>query len=328
MATGTRINSRILERYVLPDERIVVANRHHWARMVEPVVSVVIGFVVVALVDAKVGPALGNLALVLWWVWFALIARTLWKALEWRNEWFVATDKRLLMTYGLITHRVAMMPIRKVTDMNYARSPISRVLGYGQFVLESAGQDQAMREINWVVDPDATYRKLCDILFGSGGHDPDEDANPVQRAPEPAGSRGAHPHRPEPQSRRADPRDRRRAAAGSGPGPTDRGWEVSRESVSTYQPIATGYEPISTWGQLRPPKRGRRAQGGTRPSWHDPREDIQQDPQEDIPEGPREDPWEDPRRQPVDDLEHQGWGADLADPDITGPILRVDRPRD
>ena len=34
-----------------------------------------------------------------------------------------------------------MMPLAKVTDMSFQRSPIGRILGYGEFILESAGQD-------------------------------------------------------------------------------------------------------------------------------------------------------------------------------------------
>lgn len=255
MAPGSRINSRILERYVLPDERIVVANRHHWARLLEPVGTVSLGFLVVAFVSSRLEAAVGEAALFLWWLWFLLVARLIWKALEWRNEWFVATDKRLLMTYGLITHRVAMMPIRKVTDMNYARSPVSRVLGYGQFLLESAGQDQAMRKIDWVVDPDQTYRLLCDTLFGSGGHDPDEDAMPFWSA--------AADHAPSP----GVPGGSNRQDAAGRAEPTDQGWEVSSESASAYQPIASGYQPIGSGHQpvgqgerRRRPTRSRRRQ--------------------------------------------------------------------
>jgi hypothetical protein len=95
----------------------------------------------------------------------------LWKVLEWRHDWFVATDKRLLLTYGLVTRKVAMMPLTKVTDMSYNRSPVGRVLGYGRFVMESAGQDQALRSVNWVPDPDHTYRAICAEIFGVSDHD-------------------------------------------------------------------------------------------------------------------------------------------------------------
>jgi membrane protein YdbS with pleckstrin-like domain len=161
--------SRILERYVLSGERVVIATRHHWGMLVEPVATTVAGALVIGWLVAQAGPAVGDGVLVLWWLWLILAARLVWKVFEWRNEWFVATDKRLLLLYGLITHKVAMMPLTKVTDMNYGRSLLGRVLGYGQFLLESAGQDQALRQIDWVSRPDATYRKLCDTLFGPGG---------------------------------------------------------------------------------------------------------------------------------------------------------------
>ncbi|MBE9925197.1 PH domain-containing protein, partial [Cellulosimicrobium cellulans] len=137
--------------------------------LVEPVATTVAGAVVIAWLVVQAGPAVGDGVLVLWWLWLILAARLVWKVFEWRNEWFVATDKRLLLLYGLITHKVAMMPLTKVTDMNYGRSLVGRVLGYGQFLLESAGQDQALRQIDWVARPDRTYRLLCDTLFIPGG---------------------------------------------------------------------------------------------------------------------------------------------------------------
>ena len=56
----------------------------------------------------------------------------------------MATDKRLIMTYGLLTHKVAMMPLRKVTDMNYGRSLLGRMLGYGDLdilIINNGGGD-------------------------------------------------------------------------------------------------------------------------------------------------------------------------------------------
>ena len=85
---------------------------------------------------------------------------------EWRHDWFVATDKRLLLFYGFITRKVSMMPLIKVTDMSYERSVPGRLLGYGRFVMESAGQDQALHEVNWVPEPDHNYRVICAEIFG------------------------------------------------------------------------------------------------------------------------------------------------------------------
>lgn len=174
--TTVQISRRILDRYLLDDEVPVVATRQHWVRLTEPFASVLVGLILVAAISATLdarGAALGTF---LWVLWFLLLGRAIWRLLEWYNEWFVATDRRMLMVYGLITHKVAMMPLRKVTDMNYGRSVLGRLLGYGQFVLESAGQDQAMREIRWVPDPDEKYRRICSTIFGPDGQDPEDGA--------------------------------------------------------------------------------------------------------------------------------------------------------
>lgn len=173
---GIRLSRRILQRYLLDDERPVVATRQHWAYLFEPVATTLVALIAVAAVSPAVEEVAGGFVDLLWWAWFAVLGRAIWRFAEWRNEWFVATDKRLIMTYGLLTHKVAMMPLRKVTDMNYGRSLLGRMLGYGTFVLESAGQEQAMREINWLPDPDDKYRRICSTIFGPAGWDADEDA--------------------------------------------------------------------------------------------------------------------------------------------------------
>ncbi|MCK0110542.1 PH domain-containing protein [Ornithinimicrobium sp. F0845] len=222
-----RVHSRILDRYVLREERVIVAIRHHWGRMIEPVGTTLLALTAALWFSSNSPPNASALPLFLWWVLFALVLRLVWKALEWRNEWFVATDKRLLMTYGLITHKVAMMPLRKVTDMNYARSPLGRLLGYGQFIMESAGQDQAMREINWVPEPDETYRLICDTIFGPEGHDPDDYLHlPVQEE--------RHDH-DESDADQDEP-----------------AWEVSHEDESTYAPVGLWHDPDDTGPIPRP----------------------------------------------------------------------------
>lgn len=156
---------RGLTPILLPGERLVTAVRAHWAKLAEPVATTTLGFVVAAWVDSNVTKSTQALGTIFWWIFFALLARMLWCLLDWSHNWFVATDKRLLLRYGLISHKVAMMPLLKVTDMSYVRSIPGQFLGYGKFVLESAGQDQALREVKWVPNPDRTYRDICAEIF-------------------------------------------------------------------------------------------------------------------------------------------------------------------
>jgi Bacterial PH domain len=181
----TLAGHRTLRKYVLPGERVVLTRRSHWAKLLEPSLTTLVGFVVVAWLVDVAGTAVGDRSEWLWWLWVALVARLVWRVLDWRNEWFVATDKRMLLLYGLVTHKVSMMPLVKVTDMRFSRSIVGRVLGYGEFLLESAGQDQALGRISWVADPDTTYRELCGIIF--------TPAQPVQPRPPSVAVRRATP---------------------------------------------------------------------------------------------------------------------------------------
>ena len=157
-----------VRQYLLDGERVVVAVRRHWVRVLEPALTVVGGLALALWVEASAPAGASRLA---WWLWFALIARLIWLVGEWRRNWFVATDKRLVLTYGIVTRKVAMMPLAKVTDMSFVRTIPGRVFGYGKFVLESAGQEQALHKVNWVPDATRTYRAICAEIFGVDDRD-------------------------------------------------------------------------------------------------------------------------------------------------------------
>jgi membrane protein YdbS with pleckstrin-like domain len=168
-----------LQRFLLDGERVVVDVRQHWFVIAGPVAWTLIALFVVMWVDARVRVDAGAIARVLWFAWFILLAWMGFQIAQWRHDRFIATNKRLLMDYGLITQKIAMMPFIKVTDMSYRRTIPGRIFGYGEFILESAGQDQALRKVEWVPHPDTTYRIICAEIFGLPNQqrvaDPDRD---------------------------------------------------------------------------------------------------------------------------------------------------------
>lgn len=169
-----------VDSYLLPTERAVVIARRHWAVLMAhwlQVVAVwVVFFVLMAMSD---NGFLGLMAA----CFFLISAGWLgWEAAEWYVEQFAVTDKRVLLVTGLIWKRVAIMPLSKVTDMTYERSPVGRILGYGTFIIESAGQDQALSRIDYVNHPDVLYRLISTELFGRRGA-VDEDDLPSRPAP-------------------------------------------------------------------------------------------------------------------------------------------------
>ena len=58
-----------------------------------------------------------------------------------------------------------MMPLAKVTDMSFQRSAMGRLLGYGEFIVESAGQNQALRNVDRLPYPEQLYLEICGLIF-------------------------------------------------------------------------------------------------------------------------------------------------------------------
>jgi hypothetical protein len=59
-----------------------------------------------------------------------------------------------------------MMPLTKVTDMRFERSPAGRLFGFGTFIVESAGQEQALHTIDHLPYPEQLYIEVCGLIFG------------------------------------------------------------------------------------------------------------------------------------------------------------------
>ena len=58
-----------------------------------------------------------------------------------------------------------MIPLTKVADMSLQRSTLGQLLGYGQFIFESAGQNQAMRIVDLLPYPEQLYLEVCGLIF-------------------------------------------------------------------------------------------------------------------------------------------------------------------
>jgi hypothetical protein len=166
--TPAQRGARHYAKHLLPFEEVVAAERRHWARLIEPATSVVLGLVVAVWLDIHLPENVPLFRDVIWLGWVFLILRLGYRIVEWYTDWFIATNKRVLLTYGVFTRRVAMMPLMKVTDMSYNRSILGRLIGYGEFVLESAGQDQALRTVSYLPRPGELYEEICSEIFGGG----------------------------------------------------------------------------------------------------------------------------------------------------------------
>lgn len=156
-----------VNRYLLPHEHQVITVRKHPAVLINPVALVLIGLVVAGLLSGSIAHG-NNLVLdFIWLAWGFLLLRLIWKVANWSVDYFVVTSQRMLYTTGILTRKVAMMPLVKVTDMSFQRSALGRMLGYGEFILESAGQDQALRTVDYIPYPEQLYLEVCGLIFPS-----------------------------------------------------------------------------------------------------------------------------------------------------------------
>ena len=162
-----------VNRYLLPHERQVITVHQHPAILIRPIFEVLIGLAIAGWLSNAVAHGNGTAILVIWVIWALVFLRLVWKVFEWGETYFVVTSQRFVLATGIVTRKVNMMPLAKVTDMSFQRSPMGRILGYGEFILESAGQDQALTRVDHLPYPEQLYLEVCGLIFKDKEDSPD-----------------------------------------------------------------------------------------------------------------------------------------------------------
>jgi membrane protein YdbS with pleckstrin-like domain len=158
--------SSIVARYLFPTERFRGEWRKHWVHIFNQLAIAaaatlltgwIAGYMAKLNQDGLVTFMVVILILILGWV--------SWQVADWYFDRFILTNKRIMEVKGIITRTVAMMPLLRVTDMKYTQSPVGRILNYGDFELESAGQDQALRKIDKLPNPNELYLRIVEEMY-------------------------------------------------------------------------------------------------------------------------------------------------------------------
>lgn len=145
-------------------ERVIDLVRHHAIVYVRPIAEA-FGVVLLWLL-AIVGPIeLGWLFILLG---VALGGHSLYIAIrEWRDV-FVITDMRVFRASGVFTVKIATMPIARILDITVEKPFIGRILGYGNFIFETAAQAQGLRKIKFIPEPDRRDLIIQGVVQRSG----------------------------------------------------------------------------------------------------------------------------------------------------------------
>jgi membrane protein YdbS with pleckstrin-like domain len=158
--------SSLVARYLFPTEKFRGEWKKHWIHLVKE-------FLIGAIATFVIGWATGFLgkhdqkALVsfLLIIWVLIMIYVGWRIADWYFDRFILTNKRIMVVNGLVTRTVGMMPLVRVTDMKYQQSALGRMLNYGTFVVESAGQDQALRRVPTLPNPNELYLRIVEEMY-------------------------------------------------------------------------------------------------------------------------------------------------------------------
>ncbi|HEX8347884.1 MAG TPA: PH domain-containing protein [Actinoplanes sp.] len=158
--------SNLVARYLFPTERYRGEWKRHWIHLSTPLlvgigVTLILGYLAGFFAKQNVD----GLTTVAVLIWVGVMGWVTWEVFDWYYDRFILTNKRVMVVSGIITRKVAMMPLLRVTDMKYEQSPLGRLLNYGTFVLESAGQDQALREVKHLPNPNELYLRVVEEMY-------------------------------------------------------------------------------------------------------------------------------------------------------------------
>jgi hypothetical protein len=154
-----------VDQYLLPHERRVITLREHPAKLLGPLSLSLAGLVAAGLVTTGViHPGTDALG-VSWAACSVLLLYALVRMAAWYGRYFAVTNTRMIIIAGTLTRELAMIPLKKITDMSFRRSMSGRLLGYGTFFIEVAGEGQMLRKLSYMPYPEQVYLEITDMLF-------------------------------------------------------------------------------------------------------------------------------------------------------------------
>ena len=156
-----------IDEYILPNERRVIRVRTHWVVMLEHMTETILLITVLYGLDMYLGNVVFHT--ISWYIGLVAVCRLAIFIAEWWVERLVITDKRVMRAGGILTHRLDMMPLGKVTDLTFERTFAGRLMGYGHMRFESAGQKQGLEKIKFAPQPEEIYEALTELIFGEKG---------------------------------------------------------------------------------------------------------------------------------------------------------------
>ena len=134
------------KKHLNDGETIALDMHPHWWYFAEPAfalaATIIVGIWVLTLSDGTGKDIMRPIVLVL------LVGTGLWlayRAATWQNTNFVITSQRVIFRQGLIAKRGMEIPLDRVNNVNFSQGIFERMLGAGDLLIESGGEDGQQR---------------------------------------------------------------------------------------------------------------------------------------------------------------------------------------
>lgn len=174
-----RLPDQQIESHLLIDEgeQVIDLVRHHpivYLRAIAEAVGTVLLWLLAIFGPINLGWLFITLGLV-------LLSHALWLVLKEHRDVFVVTNMRVFRVKGVLSVRTATMPISRILDITVEKPLLGRMLGYGHFVFESAAQEQGLKHIRFIGEPDERDLTIQRVVQRSGLRGPRPDLYPGGR---------------------------------------------------------------------------------------------------------------------------------------------------
>lgn len=136
-------------KYLNDDEHVILDLHPHWWTFVKPSLAIVVSFVAwiksYDIAGATAGSARKLIETSALWLTLAtLLLTVLWLvkvALTWSRTHFVLTSQRVIFRAGVIARTGIEIPLDRVNNINFHQSIFERMIGAGDLLIESGGDD-------------------------------------------------------------------------------------------------------------------------------------------------------------------------------------------
>ena len=128
-------------------ETVALDMHPHWWYFWEPALAL-IGILVVAIIILRWSDPGGLGTGLRWLALIAIVGGALWlvsRYMKWVSTNFVITSNRIIFRQGIISKAGIEIPLDRVMNVNFHQMMIERILGAGDLLIESGGEDGQSR---------------------------------------------------------------------------------------------------------------------------------------------------------------------------------------